>query len=319
MRSCREYLLFSGDFEGAHKLLPWIARNIAGIEAHLNSRDLFEIRAWNMFDWAAMDTPSSGVVTHNNCFAVHALRDVAQLAQWIKRPDLSEKWRDLAAKISDAINAHLWSDETDAFTDCARGGVQSKVFSQQTQTVAVMSGVAADDSPQRLERCRTLMHHPPEGFVHAGSPFFEFFLLEAYQSEGRDQEFLDTIRRDWGFMLDKGANTFWEMWSQPGARLTRSHCHGWSAAPTYFLSTHVLGIAPDENDPSVWVVAPHPADLTWCRGRFPTPHGTVEVQWEFVDERLNVRIEAPPEMKIRVELPRDGRAWRNGESIRDSV
>ena len=33
-----------------------------------------------MFDWADMDTPNDGVVTHQNCLAVHALRDAAELA-----------------------------------------------------------------------------------------------------------------------------------------------------------------------------------------------------------------------------------------------
>jgi alpha-L-rhamnosidase len=314
MRSCREYFLFSGDRDGANRLLPWVERNVAGIKSFLNDQRLFEIKAWNLFDWAAMDTPSMGVVTHNNCFVVHALRDVAQLAEWLGREDLATKWRSLADEVSAAINAHLWSEEIHAFTDCSRSGVQSTVFSQQTHTVAVMSGVAADHSEERAERCRSLLHSSPEGFVQAGSPFFEFFLLEAYQSEGRDREFLDTIRRDWGFMLDTGANTFWEMWSNPGKRLTRSHCHGWSAAPTYFLSTHVLGVAPDPLDPTTIVVAPHPADLKWCRGSMPTSYGTFEVQWEDLEgQPFELRVKAPEAARIRVHLPRVGNVSINGK------
>jgi len=309
MRSCREYLLFSGDIEGATRLLPWVERNVQGIEEHLTPQGLFQIRGWNMFDWASMDTPAVGVVTHNNCFTVLALRDVAQMAQWLSREDLAQRWRALAAQISQFINTHLWNAEKEAFTDCAREGVHSTVFSQQTHTVALMSGVAADHSPERLERCRLIMHAPPAGFVQAGSPFFEFFLLEAYQAEGRDQEFLDTIRRDWGFMLDKGANTFWEMWSNPGARLTRSHCHGWSAAPTYFLSTHVLGVTPDAKNPGVIVVAPHPADLDWCRGTVPTAHGNIEVQWKNdPDAPFELHIKAPEKIAVEVRLPREGHA-----------
>lgn len=320
MRSCREYLLFSGDRDGAARLLPWIERNVAGIESYRDARGLFEIRAWNMFDWAAMDTPVDGVVTHNNCFAVHALRDAAELAHWLERDDLATQWRHLADEISAATNAHLWNNEKDAFTDCSRNEVQSAVFSQQTHTVAVMSGVAADHSAARLERCRELMHHPEDDFVKAGSPFFEFFLLEAYQREGRDQEFLDTIRRDWGFMIDQGANTFWELWSYPGARLTRSHCHGWSAAPTYFLSTHVLGAKPHPHEPQKFIVEPHPADLKWCRGRVPTSHGVLDIQWENRDgELFELRVRAPETLEIEFILPREGRITRNGQTVLSAV
>ncbi|MFW6161241.1 MAG: family 78 glycoside hydrolase catalytic domain, partial [Planctomycetota bacterium] len=72
MRSCREYLLFTGDREGARRLLEFVRVNVEGIVAHVRDDGLFAIRGWNMFDWAAMDTPSRGVVTHLNCMAVHA-------------------------------------------------------------------------------------------------------------------------------------------------------------------------------------------------------------------------------------------------------
>ena len=315
MRSCREYLLYSGDFERSRKLLEYVERNVEGICAHLDARGLFEIRAWNMFDWAAMDTPAQGIVTHNNCFAVHALRDAAQLAEELSETQTAARFREIAASLSRAINAHGWNDEKGAYTDCLRGDNQSAVFSQQTQTVAVMSGVAGDHSLQRAARCRELMHHPPADFVSAGSPFFEFFLLEAYADEARDAEFLDTIRRDWGFMIDMGATTFWEMWSGRSGRLTRSHCHGWSAAPTFFLSTHVLGVRPGGSGYAPIIVEPHPGDLKWCRGVVPTPLGDVEVQWENSEDGFDLRVSAPPAAQVRVKLPSAGTARVNGELV----
>ena len=170
-----------------------------------------------------------------------ALKECAELAEWLGASELARDWRALAGDLAAAINDHLWNEEKGAYTDALRGTEQSSVFSQQTQTVAYISGVAQGE---RAERCRAVMEEPPEDFVKAGSPFFEFFLLEAIQQEGKDQLFLDILRRDWGFMIDMGATTFWEMWSRRGGRLTRSHCHGWSAAPTFFLSTHVLGVRP---------------------------------------------------------------------------
>jgi hypothetical protein len=316
MRSCREYLLFSGDIEKSRTLLGFIKRNVAGIEQHINAQGLFDIHAWNMFDWADMDTPADGVVAHQNCFAVHALRDAGELAQWLGEPELTERWHALADCLSQAINAHLWNAQRQAYTDCLRDGVQSAVFSQQTQTVAVMSGVAADHSAQRAELCRAQIHNPPDDFVKAGSPFFEFFLLEAYQQEGRSQAFIDTIRRDWGWMIDNGATTFWEMWSEKGGRLTRSHCHGWSAAPTFFLSTYVLGVQPTGIGFASALIAPHPGDVRWCRGRVPTPHGDIEVQWETQDgQPFTLRVQAPRAIELRLQLPCAGTAMINGRMV----
>ncbi|MFW6161734.1 MAG: alpha-L-rhamnosidase C-terminal domain-containing protein, partial [Planctomycetota bacterium] len=242
--------------------------------------------------------------------AVHALADAAGMAGWLGEKELAEHWRTLAASLADAVNARLWNERKRAYTDCLRGGEQSDVFSQQTQTAAVMSGVAQGE---RAERCRAILHDPPDGFVRAGSPFFEFFLLEAYQQEGRDRDLIETIRRDWGFMVDQGATTFWEMWSGRHGRLTRSHCHGWSAAPTFFLSTWVLGVRPGGPGFGPCIIEPHPGGLAWCRGRVPTPAGDVAVQWEGPQTGpFALRIEAPDPLELDVRPPRHSTVTVNG-------
>ncbi len=319
MRSCREYLLFTGDREGGRRLLRFVERNVDGIAKHLNRQGLFEIRAWNMFDWAAMDTPSAGVVTHQNCMAVGALREGAEMAEWLGEGNLALRWREMADALSQAINAHLWSEEKGAYTDSLRDGQFSPVYSQQTQTAAYISGVATGE---RARRCLEIMRNPPVGFVRAGSPFFEFFLLEAYQREAEEQALLDTIRRDWGFMIDMGSTTFWELWTlsdlwnAPKDRLTRSYCHGWSAAPTFFLSTYTLGVRPGGPGFRPVIVEPHPGDLLWCRGRMPTPHGDVEVQWENrPGEPFTLRVRAPEGLEVKVRLPREGTATLNGRAL----
>ena len=50
---------------------------------------------------------------------------------------------------------------------------------------------------------------------------------------------IDTIHDYWGQQIHAGATTFWEMFHPGEARLTRSHCHGWSAA-----AARVFGFAP---------------------------------------------------------------------------
>lgn len=320
MRSCKEYYIYTGDSNKSMKLLEYVERNIDGIVRNIDSKGLFNIHAWSLFDWADMDIPSTDIVTHQNCFAVLALKDAAELAKMLGRHDLVVKWLDIAETVSASVNTYLWNDDKKAYTDCLRGGIQSRVFSQQTQTVAYMSGVAEGD---RGMRCCDIIYNPPEDFVKAGSPFFEFFLLEAYQGEDRVQEFLDTIRNDWGFMVDKGSTTFWESWSvqSDDGRLTRSHCHGWSAAPTFFLSTYILGVKPGKAGFSTVLIEPHPGDLAWCRGSMPTCYGNIDVQWENNKNGLfKMRVTAPDEVKVSVCLPVEGEVIVNNRmlNIKDS-
>ena len=52
----------------------YLSRNIDGMKSEINERGLLNMFAWNLFDWAPMDTPSDGIVTHINCLAALGLK-----------------------------------------------------------------------------------------------------------------------------------------------------------------------------------------------------------------------------------------------------
>ena len=304
MRWAYEHYMLTGDKALGREMIAFLDRNVRGIEQHINDQGLFEIAAWNMFDWAPMDTPRFGVVTHQNCLAVLGLRQAAELAKRIGQEKKAAQWSQLADSLRRAINRRLWSEQKRAYVDCVHeDGKPSKVFSQQTQTAAYISGVAAGE---RAQRCRSIIQKAPPGFVKAGSPFFMFFLLEALEREGRFAELIDTIRGYWGKQIEAGATTFWEMYHPEQERMTRSHCHGWSAAPTFFLTQNVLGIRPLEPGYAKVRIAPQPADLTWAQGRVPTPRGIVECQWTRSNTGFTLEAKLPPGAPARIELPVTG-------------
>ncbi len=300
LRSCREYLWWTGDRVGAEELFGWVGKCVAGIEADVGRDGLFRLRAWNMFDWAAMETPADGAVTHLSCLAAQALDDVAELAEWLDRRAESARWRATAAQLRESVNRHLWDDGTQAYADCLRAdGTLGTVRSQQTQVAALLAGVAQG---KRAQRCREIVARAPEGFVRAGSPFFVFFQLELLARNADGRAMLELMRRSWGFMLREGATTFWELWSLTSGRLTRSHCHGWSAAPTYFLSTAILGITPGEPGSRIVRFRPAPGDLQSIRGNVPTPWGWVKVAGRRSGRAWNYTLAVPAGCRVQAEL-----------------
>ncbi len=285
MRWGEEHYRLTGDRAFAREMIRALDRNADGIEKFLSPRGLIKIRAWNMFDWAALDTPPGGEITHINCLAVLGLRQCAGLARALGREAAPQarRWTALAERLAAAINTHLWDAKRRAYIDCIRpDGTRSDVFSQQTHTAAYIAGVPI---PSRLRRTREIMGEAPEGFVKAGSPFFMFFVLEGLAREGRATEMVRLIRDYWGKQVEAGATAFWEMYHEGQPRMTRSHCHGWSAAPTYFLSACVLGVQPAAPGYATVRIAPQPGGLRWARGRVPTPRGVVEVSWKFNDAK----------------------------------
>ncbi len=315
--SVREHWQFTGDKRFLRRIYPAVKATCDNfIGKFLNEDGLLEIEAWNMLDWAPMDTPRRGVVAHQNMLLVRALREAAELADVLGREEDARRWRRTADELKEAINRHLWSEEKGAFVDCIReDGTLSPVVSQQTNTMALLCDCVEGE---RAERVRRLVYDPPEGVVRMGSPFFGFFLCEQMARDGRHEEMLRMFRERWGFMLEKGATTFWETF--PGwtkGRWTRSWCHGWSAAPTYFLTTEILGVKPAEPGFVTVDISPHPCGLKWARGRVPTPRGDIEVEWRLPEGGgFELTVDLPQGTKGRVSLPIFGEAralFINGE------
>jgi alpha-L-rhamnosidase len=315
MRWTQEHFQFTGDRRLARSMLRQLRRNIDGIKSHLTSRGLFRIRAWNMFDWAPLDAPTDGEITHLNALAVLGLRQAASLATSLSAEREAADWNTLADRIAAAVNQHLWDPQKCAYIDCIHvDGRRSTVFSQQTHTAICIAGVATG---ARLKRSRQIMEQAPKGFVSAGSPFFMFFVLEGLARDGRFDEMVETIRRYWGPQVEAGASTFWEMHYPDRPRMTRSHCHGWSAAPTYFLSQHALGVQPLEPGFAVARIAPQPAGLSWARGSVPTPRGPISVSWRLSDGEFFLDLTLPPGIPSVIELPQSGKIiWLDGSGTR---
>jgi hypothetical protein len=124
-----------------------------------------------------------------------------------------------------------------------------------------------------------------EGVVMANT-FYGHFVCEALARHGRTQDALAQIRRRFTPMLEAGATTLWEAMS-PFASL----CHGFSASPTYFLSRHVLGVAPAKPGFTEIRVSPDIADLDFAEGEVPAGARSVRVRLERCEQGFTAHIE----------------------------
>lgn len=306
-----EYYLFTGDIKFLKRIYPSLRKTCFKIGDLRSKRGLFRIKGLkkdeisNMIDWATMDIPEEGEITHNNALAVRSLLTSAKIAGILKKQEDSREFTKLARSIKRSINKYCWKEKKKAYVDCLyKDGSQSKVISQQTNTIIYL----CDCAPRaRIPFVFALVENAPKGVVSVESPFFMFFTLEALAKAGKTEKIISIIREKWGFMLDKGATTFWETF--PGSTVeqfwwTRSHCHAWSSAPTYFLSAKILGVFPLEPGFKKVLIRPSPTDLTFCKGKFPTPRGEIEISWENLPDSFNLYIKVPEGIKTKIVLPK---------------
>jgi alpha-L-rhamnosidase len=81
------------------------------------------------------------------------------------------------------------------------------------------------------------LYNPTLSLNQIITPYFYHFTLWALMENGEDLFVYNQIKKCWGYMIDLGETTCLEVFD------TRwSHCHQWSACPTWLLSCYGLGL-----------------------------------------------------------------------------
>jgi hypothetical protein len=307
-----EYWWQTADLEGLRPLGPALSAVADFIIAKIDERGLFRHTDWNMLDWAPLDSPPGSWIANENAFAARSLDAAARLSRLLGDEGQATAREAAAAGLRAATDAAFWSEEAGAYIDSIHGdGTRSAVLSQQTQIALWL----CDCVPApRAERIFPALLEAPEGWVPVMSPWMMWFLFEALERKGEGARLPALMTRHWEVMRKAGATTTWEVFSNHfGGRWnpTRSWCHAWSAAPTWFLSRCQLGLRSLAPGWRKAELAPLPAGLHWARGRYPTPLGPVEIAWELDGGgRLDLRVLKPAGMELELRLPSGVEAGR---------
>lgn len=268
-----------------------------------------------LLDWSA-GPARRGTSTGLNAQYAATLGQLAELSDALERPEGA----DLRARrdaVSEAINRELYEP--------ARGYVSSRIDGVAQREVPISLAwtlhygavpesrrpAAAEALVAQLDPYRSV--EPPNIEI-----FGSFWALEALARGERFPEALALIRSRYGRLLDQGATTWWERFDSDGS-YNSGLSHGWGGAPTWFLSSYVLGARLPS--PGNWEVQPHPLDLRWASGALPTVQGPLDVRWSREScERFTLRIEAPEGTAGAATLPvrrADVQLRLNGQLIWD--
>ncbi|MBA3872897.1 MAG: family 78 glycoside hydrolase catalytic domain [Anaerolineae bacterium] len=339
-----EQYMNTGDKQALVDYYAYVKECLIRCETFLTERDLFDVPdVWNLVDWAAQDLERDGEVISNTALMAQALDYASWMAEALGHADDKAHHEAIAKRLRDAVNKYGWSDEYQCYVDTVRDqtayeyhqklsakrGVTPdtwEVFhnkqriSEPTNTLVLLCNTVPAERRDAVMKLvlnakdgKFIGSSPwyasagkPDEMVPVGSPWFLFFTLETLFQEGLSTDALTILREQWNRMLEKGATSFWETF--PGhigsGHWSRSLCHGWSAAPAYFLTTQVLGVKPAEPGYSRIRIAPQPFNLTWAEGVVPTPRGPVTVSWKLNESgQLDVQYDAPQGCEVEVVLP----------------
>ncbi len=327
INALQNYYMVTGDKNFVLRLYPSVVRAMMWFQGFPQPDGLLDrVPYWNFLDWSNPD--SRGESSILNALYARTLDNAAELAGVAGDTFHAGIFRNDSERIHATFNQRFWSPTLGLYVDAWDHGRQSAQLGQLANADAVNYGFAPQDriggildkitNPARIEH--QTFNPQTSGFESPARPpapnqdivqaqtYGTYFVLSALAKYGRASAVRDIIERLWGPMAKVGNDTFWENFVQA----VGTSCHAWSAAPTYFLTTLILGVRPTRPGYANYDVAPHPAGLEWAKGTVPTVHGPVRVDWKWeggqADPRFVLHVHNPEHEVARVILPE-----RNGK------
>ena len=145
--------------------------------------------------------------------------------------------------------------------------------------------------------------HLTTGFL--GTPFLLFTLAKEGRSDTAYQLLLNQTYPSWGYMLSKGATTWWERWNgDSGDPAMNSFNHYAFGSVVAWVYRSVAGIDAAAPGFKQIVIRPmHDGRMTSARGEYDSVYGTIVSDWTATGGTFIHKVVIPPNTTATVYLP----------------
>jgi alpha-L-rhamnosidase len=289
----------TGDLAFARELFPAYRHLLERVLARRNAEGTL-IHDHVFIEWVLPESERQGAANAAyHALLARALSSLAAVARRLGQPDVAARYESEAESVARLLQTHFWDPTAGAFSDGVRAGVRSTSHLPISSAWPSLWGLTSETQERALQPFWRQQLGPDAPRSSQVSPYGGFFVLGALYRHGHARLAEDYMRRYWAPMLADPEGTLWESFD----RHFGTSSHAWSAAPTYYLSTQVLGVPlgyPEPSDPQQLLIAPQADSLTWARGTVPHVRGPIDIDWRVEGDLLRMSVSAPPRVAYRV-------------------
>ncbi|MGA2182339.1 MAG: glycoside hydrolase family 78 protein [Bryobacteraceae bacterium] len=268
----------------------------------------------NFADWLAPDNRTPGHLIGTAYWAMLA-RMMSQMGHAIGRDADAKRYDQLYDNIRAAFRKEYIKDDGSVGT----GTQTSYVLALQMKLVPeALKAAAADKLVKDIEAHQW---HLTTGFL--GTPHLLFALADHGHTDVAWRLLLNETYPSWGYMLSKGATTWWERWNgDTGDPAMNSFNHYAFGSVVAWVYRYAAGIDTRPEAPGFHeiVIQPRPDQrMTHARAEYDSVYGRIVSDWTAKPgEPLSLRVTIPANTTARVVLPAgpDARVTEGGRPAR---
>ena len=308
------YYQYTGDKAWLDTIYPKYKSGLNYIAAKIGSDGLLNVT--QSADWARAN--SGGKNIEAEAIMYRTLLTCAAVATVESDSALASSCTQKAATLKTAVNASgYWNASSGLYRDTPT----SSTYPQDGNSLAVWFGLSpSNDTSLAISQALSKRWTPvgaltPEKSSTSVHPFPGSMEAMAHFAAGDDQNGLDLLKLEWGYMLNAPygtGSTYWEGYKTDGSSDYSgsyiSASHGWSAGPTATLTFYVLGIRPDAAGGLGYDLIPHPGNLHHVEGQLTTPSGVITQSYDTNGSTFSERYSAPAGALRTVAVPTFGKA-----------
>ncbi|MEZ4774383.1 MAG: hypothetical protein R3D00_14455 [Bacteroidia bacterium] len=243
---------------------------------------------------------------------------MSEIAGHLGKKDDVKKYQTFAAELTQSLQKAYWDENKGMYRDGITGDSAISHHYPISSAWPYIFGLTdhtreSQFLPQIAEMLKDI------GDVNRqrlATPYGSFYLFAALYKAGMAGDAETFMRKHWGPMVLKHDDTAWENFGDTGIGTLS---HAWSAAPTFYLTTQVLGVDlgyPHATDDATVHISPQSETVEWAEGDVPHPKGIIHVEWRIQGPDLWLEYTAPQGVTCIVK-PRGRLAektlWVNGE------
>lgn len=288
------------DWDFARELYPIFNRFLEGCYERKGTDGLFHTNRV-FFEWIEIDKEATLTSYQTNIYA--AFHEMAFLAEKLGNNADALKYRKWAVETAEMIRSRFWDNDSGNFFDGIKDGKYLETRFPGSSAYPSLWGITTPNQDKQLMEyfADALINiGPPINRKQLTTPYGGFYALASlYRNENAalSEQF---IRKHWGRMVLEANDLTWEDFNRSD-HSTMSHA--WSASPTYYLSSEVLGVNlgfPLQLSPDTIYIMPQSETLQWARGTVPHPAGEVYVDWRISGENLYLEYSVPEGVPVVV-------------------
>jgi alpha-L-rhamnosidase len=263
----------------------------------------------NFADWLAPDERTNKDLLATAYWAL-VTRMMEQMAQVIGKGDEAKKYSDLFGKIRTAFQKAYIKDD---------GTVGSGT--QTSYVVALYTKMAPESLEPAMVKdlvsdIESRNWHLSTGFL--GTPFLLSTLADHGRTDVAYRLLLNETYPSWGYMLSKGATTWWERWNgDTGDPSMNSYNHYAFGSVIAWVYRYVAGIDTSTDGAGFRqvVIYPHPdASMEHAGGEYESIYGVIKTGWTRHPNAFSLFVTIPANTSAKVYLPAipETQVWEDG-------